>query len=190
MVFKLWWHENIYFWSICSPSSSNETELRELPLWCEWNRTTAHLPVPAPSSEYCHFPESSWLLDTSVSCALHCWAEAFPPGGEKPSLPSREGSWATHLWLFQGLSPLPSLSGTLSKHSLRTQVWMGPGGVGGRVQSELHTPQALHLGRVHMSLDLSYMMISLCFSRRQCGLMVMGWALEEVLVQKFDSSPW
>lgn len=182
-MFKLWWQEDIYFWSICSPFSLNETELRELPLWCDWNRTTAHLPVPAPSSEYCHFPESWWLLDdSSLSCALHCWSGAFLPGGEKPSLPSWERSWATHLWLFQCLSPLPSPFGTLSKHSLRTQVWMGPGWVGGGVQSKLHTSQALHLGQVHMSLDLSYMMISLCLSRRRCGAMVMGQALEEVLV--------
>lgn len=67
---------------------------------------------------------------------------------------------------------------------------MGQGGVGRGVQSELPIPEALHLGQVHMSLDLSYMMISLCLSRRQCGAMVMGQALEEVLVQKFDSSPW
>lgn len=61
----------------------------------------------------------------------------------------------------------------------------GAGWSGGGVQSELHTPQALHLGQVHMSLDLSYMMMSLYLNRRQCGAMVKGWALEEVLVQKF-----
>lgn len=150
-------------------------------MWLEQD----YCPSPSPCSIIwvLPFPRVLWLLDdSSLSCALHCWSGAFLPGGEKPSLPSWEGSLATHLWLFQCLSPLPSPSGTLSKHSLRTQVWMGPGWVGGGVQSKLHTSQALHLGQVHMSLDLSYMMISLCLSRRRCGAMVMGQALEEVLV--------
>ena len=60
----------------------------------------------------------------------------------------------------------------------------GWGRMGSGVQSE-----SLLLGRgFDLSLALCYVVMSPCLSGRHCGAVVMGWALEKVLVLKLDYS--